>query len=271
MAMQWRQLTAEAQTAMATLARARTAPARAVERARSIRLASAGTPVPAIAQARELTQLTGRTWLKRFTAEGLEGGQDRPRAGWPALDQPAQVSAVMAAALPAPQQLGLPLACWTWDRLEASRNAEKKSPSKRSRIDARLRAEGLRWAMQETWCGARVAPECAKKRGAVTRSIPNRLRSVRSCVWRRWGRSPPSVRRGQPWVRAEPASEPPCPAERAPQESDAGRRGTGDLVGAFRPASGEALPQDSRGRTITHWGDVLGRVEVGVPEEMARL
>jgi len=54
----------------------------------------------------------------------------------------------------------------------------------------------------------------------------------------------------QQWVRAEPASEPPCPAERAPQEIDYGRRGTGYIFGAFRPASGEALTKDYLGRTI---------------------
>jgi transposase len=179
MAMKWRKLTAEEQTAIGKLARSRTAPAREVERARIMLLASAGTRVPALAQELELTQRTVRTWLKRFKAEGLEGVPDRPRSGRPAIDQPEQGSAVIAASLTAPHQLGLPFACWPWDRLEASLNAEKKIPIKRSRIDELLSAEGLRGATPETWCGARVDPAFAKKRGAVTRSLPNRLTRVR--------------------------------------------------------------------------------------------
>jgi hypothetical protein len=51
MAIKLRKLTAEEQTAIAKLARSRTAPAREVERARIILLASAGKRVPAIAPA----------------------------------------------------------------------------------------------------------------------------------------------------------------------------------------------------------------------------
>ena len=76
---------------------------------------------------------------------------------------------------------------------------------------------------------------------------------------------------GQQLVPAAPASEPPCPAERAKQEIDYGRRGKGYIFGAFRPASGEALTQDYLGRTITNWVDFLGRVEVWVPEEIERI
>jgi transposase len=114
---------------------------------------------------RDKDKLTVRTWLKRFQAEGLGGLQDRPRSGRPATYQPEQVSAVIAAALTDPQQLGLPFACWTLDWLEAYLNEEKKIPIKRSRIDELLIAEGLRWATQETWFGERVDPEFAKKRG----------------------------------------------------------------------------------------------------------
>jgi transposase len=179
MAKKLRKLLAAEQTAMEKLARSRTAPVREVERARIILLASAGKRVPAMAQELELTQLTVRTWLKRFNAEGREGLQERPRSGRPAIDPPAQVSEVMAASLTAPQQLGLPLACWTLGRLATSLNEETQIPIKRSRIDALLIAEGLHWRTQETWFGERVDPEFAKKRGALKRSIPTHLQRVR--------------------------------------------------------------------------------------------
>lgn len=179
MALKLRKLSAEEQTAIEKLARSRTAPAREVERARIILLASKDKRVRAIAQELELTQTTVRTWLKRFNDTGLDGLQDRPRSGRPATYQPEQVSEVIAASLTDPQQLGLPFACWTLDRLEAYLNEEKKIPIKRSRIDELLIAEGLRWATQETWFGERVDPEFAKKRGSLKPSTRSHLSRVR--------------------------------------------------------------------------------------------
>jgi DDE superfamily endonuclease len=76
---------------------------------------------------------------------------------------------------------------------------------------------------------------------------------------------------GQQLVGAAPAAEPPAPAPRATQEIDDGRRGKGYIFGAFQPATGEALTQDYRGRTINNGVDCLGHVEVGVPAEIERL
>jgi len=178
MAIKLKKLTAEEQSAIDKLARSRTAPAREVERAHIILLASRGKRVPAIAKELELTEITVRTWLQRFNAAGLEGLQDRPRSGRPVTYQPEQVAEVLATALTDPQQLHQPFACWTLDRLETYLNEEKKIPIKRSRIDDILIAEGLRWRTQETWFGERVDPEFAKKRGALKRSTPTRLQRV---------------------------------------------------------------------------------------------
>ena len=169
MAIKRKKLTAEEQSAIDKLARSRTAPAREVERAHIILLAKELT----------VTESTVRTWLTRFNAAGLAGLQDRPRSRRPVTYQPEQVSEVIATALTNPQHLNQPFACWTLDRLETYLNEEKKIPIKRSRIDDLLLAEGLRWRTQETWFGERVAPECAKKRGVLTRSIPRRLQRVR--------------------------------------------------------------------------------------------
>jgi transposase len=179
MAIKLKQLTAAEQSAIEKLARSRTAPAREVERAPIILLASSGKRVPVIAKDLEVTEITVRTWLKRFNAAGLAGLQDRPRSGRPVTYQPEQVSEVIATALTSPQHLNQPFACWTLDRLATYLNEEKKIPIKRSRIDDLLLAEGLRWCTQETWFGERVDPEFAKKRGALTRSIPPRRKRVR--------------------------------------------------------------------------------------------
>lgn len=74
--------------------------------------------MPAIAQELELTEITVRTWLKRFNNEGLDGLTDLPRSGRPATYSAEQVAEVIATALSDPQQLGQPFACWTLDRLE---------------------------------------------------------------------------------------------------------------------------------------------------------
>ena len=175
MAIKLKKLTAAEESAIDNLARSRTAPAREVERAHIRLLARRGTRVPAIAQARALTELTVRTWRKRFNTAGVTGLQERPRSGRPVTSQLAQGSAVIATALTNPPHLTQPCACGPLDRLETSLNAEKKMPIKRSRIDDLLLTEGLRWRTQETWFGERVAPEFAHKRGAWTRSLPPRL------------------------------------------------------------------------------------------------
>ena len=72
---------------------------------------------------------------------------------------------------------------------------------------------------------------------------------------------------GQPRVRTASATEKPPPAERARHEIDDGRRGQGDIFGALRPVTGEALTQPYTGRTIAHWVDVLERVDTWGPQK----
>ena len=134
--------------------------------------------MPAIAQQLQLTAITVRTWLKRFNAAGLAALTDKQRSGRPAAYTPPQVAEVIATSLTPPEQLGLPFASWTLDRLAAYLNAHKGIAIKRSRIDDLLIAEGLRWRTQETWFGERVYPEFAKKRGALKNSTRAPLRVV---------------------------------------------------------------------------------------------
>src|SRR3712207_7732111 len=66
-----RALTAEERSAVETLARSRTAPARQVERARVVLRASRGETPPGIAEALGLSAETVRRRIRRFNAEGL--------------------------------------------------------------------------------------------------------------------------------------------------------------------------------------------------------
>jgi transposase len=178
MALKLRQLSPEEHDTIEKFAHSRTAAARLVERAPIILLANQGHRVPAIAQQLQLTAITVRTWLTRFNAAGLAALTDKQRSGRPATYTPQQVAEVIATSLTPPEQLGLPFASWTLDRLAAYLNAHKAIAIKRSRIDDLLLAEGLRWRTQETWLGERGDPAFAQKRGALRHSRRTRLKGV---------------------------------------------------------------------------------------------
>lgn len=178
MALRLRSLTDEETAQLRHLAHARTAPARAVERAQIIWDASQGRRVPPIASTLRLCAQTVRHWVQRFNPHGLAGLADEPRPGPPKAYTPAQVSALIAAVRTKPQDLGLPLAGWTLDRLVAYLREHKGITMKRSRVDESRIAEGLRWRQQETWFGERVDPAFAEKRGASFASTkPHRTRA----------------------------------------------------------------------------------------------
>lgn len=178
MALKLRSLSPEEHETIEKFAHSRTASARLVERARIILLASQGHRVPAIAQQLQLPAITVRTWCKRFKAAGLAGRADKPRAGRPAPYAAHEVAAVIATALTPPEQLALPCASWTLERLETYVNAQQAIASKRRQMDDLLMAEGLRWRTHEPWFGERVDSEFAQKRGALKHSTRAHLRGV---------------------------------------------------------------------------------------------
>jgi len=169
-----RELTAEEASAVESLARARTASARRVERARIIWRASRGETPPIVAEMLGLSAETVRRRIRRFNAGGLAALEDGHRSGRPATYSADDVAAVIAAALTSPPSLDLPFASWTLDRLAAYLHERKGIAIRRSRIDEILLKEGLRWRRHETWFGERVDPEFAEKRGASRRSTAPR-------------------------------------------------------------------------------------------------
>ena len=76
---------------------------------------------------------TVRFWLKRFNERGLCGLEEEMRSGRPPVYSAEERSAVIAAALSRPAELGLPFASWTLDRLVAYLG-EKGIGMKRSRV-----------------------------------------------------------------------------------------------------------------------------------------
>jgi transposase len=171
-----RPLTDEEARAIERLAHSRADPARAVERARIVQQARRGARVPAIARALGLTEATVRLWLKRFNAAGLDGLTDAPRSGRPPVYRAEEVGAVVEASLTKPEEVGLPFAAWTLDRLATYLHEAKGLAIGRSRIATLLQQEGLRWRQEETRFGERVDPDFVRKRG---RSSPPTKRHLR--------------------------------------------------------------------------------------------
>lgn len=178
MALRVRELSDEERKQIRRLSQARRAPARTVERAQIIQLASEELRVPAIAARLGIGQDVVRQWLKRFNASGLAGLADQPRSGRPSTYPPEQVGEMIATALTHPQDLSQPFGCWTFQRLARYLNEAKGIGIKASRLHEILAREGLRWRTHETWFGARVDPDFAQKRGSSRPSAGSHQRAA---------------------------------------------------------------------------------------------
>lgn len=130
--------------------------------------------MPAIADELHLDPDNVRARIKRFNETGLAALEDAPRSGRPVIYTAEEVGEVIATALTNPKELGLPLAMWTLDRLQAYLFETKGVRMKRSRIEQILIAEGLRWRKHATWFGERVDSEFTEKKGRSPSSTHKR-------------------------------------------------------------------------------------------------
>jgi transposase len=184
-----RAVSEEEREALGRMARSHTLCAGLVRRAQIVLHALEGLKAPEIGARMNLGGVTVRHWLKRFNARGLEGLDEDVRSGRPPTYSAEQRSAVINAALTRPADLGLPFASWTLDRLVAYLS-EQGIAMRRSRISEIFIQEGLKWRHEETWFGARVDPEFARKRGRSSNSTRQHRRAASSSAWTRWGRRP---------------------------------------------------------------------------------
>lgn len=67
-------------------------------------------------------------------------------------------------------------------------------------------------------------------------------------------------------TRLVPETTSPPRRNRATQEADYGRRGTGYVFGAFAPATAAAFTAAYTGRTIANWVDFLDEVDGGIAD-----
>ena len=181
-AVRLRALTSEEQTKLERLVRAQTAPVRLVQRARIVKAAAAGAPVPAVARRLGVSEKMVRQWVRRFDAGGLDALDDARRAGRPPTYTEAERSRVVAKARarpPAPDLGTTPPTChWTLDRLQAELHRQGL-PIKRSQIRRILQAEHVRWQKPRTWLES-DDPAFAEKRGPSSRSTLPRRPTARS-------------------------------------------------------------------------------------------
>ena len=143
----------------------RKTPAGKARRAKIILLSNQGYTAREIADKLDCNDRTALKWINRFNKFGGAGLEEGPREGRPRVYGPEDVGTVIQAALTLPQELGLPFASWTLDRLVVYLSEEKGVGMGRTRVAEVLSREGLRWRKQEGWFGERVDPEFAEKRG----------------------------------------------------------------------------------------------------------
>lgn len=160
-----RELSEAERQMMVRWSQSRTEPARRVERAKIIRLASEGQSVLQIARSVGMSANSVRLWMKRFLAAGMTGLEDAPRSGAPPRYTAEVKGLIIATALTPPLDLGQSFASWTYERLTTYLSEQRGVRMKKTRIFEVLEAEGLRWRQQETWFGERVDPDFAAKRG----------------------------------------------------------------------------------------------------------
>ena len=169
MTLRLREVANDEQAEVGRIARSHTLGAALVRRARIVVHALGGLKAQEIATRMDLCGNTVRHWLNRFNARGLQGLEEDVRTGRPPTYSAEQRSAVITAALTRPAELGLPFACWTLDRLVAYLSGQGIA-MRRSRISEIFIREGLKGRHDETWFGARVDPDFARKRGQSSSS-----------------------------------------------------------------------------------------------------
>ena len=194
MALRVRAVSEEERKTLGRMARSPSLGAGLVRRAQIILHALEGLKAPEIGARMGLCGATARHRLQRFNARGLPGVEEDVRSGRPPTCSAEQGSAVINAALTRPADPGPPFACWTLDRLVAWLS-EQGIAMRRSRIGGILIQEGLKWRHDETWFGARVDPDFARKRGRSSSSTRRHRPTASSSASTRWDRRPAGATR----------------------------------------------------------------------------
>jgi transposase len=159
-----RALSADELLELQGLLRAEKTPGAHFRRCRLIWLVAGGY---SIAQASEYVGLhytTAHGWVKRFEAEGLPGLHSRPRSGRPRVYDAAAEDLVVDIATSRPQDLGLGFTTWSLKKLTQHLHQHEGLPGiSHEKVRSILRARGLRFLTNRTWCESNDPQFEAKK------------------------------------------------------------------------------------------------------------
>lgn len=169
-----RKLTTEEEQEIRRLAASRKAPIRLVQRAWIIAamLDNADlTASDAGLKAGFTSTATGSMWVRRFNEEGINGLQDRGRAGRPPTHSEAVRSALISLALQKPRTLGYPFELWTLERLQSAFREHEGTHLSDSTIWTWMDEEGFKWKRQQSWFheAEKHDPEFVEKRGSSSK------------------------------------------------------------------------------------------------------
>lgn len=231
-------------------------------------LSNQGHTAREIAERLDCNERTALKWIGRFNRHGVASPEEVLRSGRPRVYGPEDVGVVIQADLTLPQELGLPFASWTLDRLVAYLKEEGRGHGP----DQDRRSFGGR------------GPEVAQAGGMVRREGRSRVRRKKGAIERLYA-SPPSGSVVICIDEMSPLSVRPYPARRLVRgrecglasrarwelELDRDRKFGGYVFGAFVPASGEAFTATYTSRSIATFVDFLEKVEAWVPDSIGRV
>ena len=150
-----------------SLARARKAPLRSVQRACIILAAADGDSNAEIAREVGVHVDTVRTWRGRFAVGGMRGLADRPRSGRPPVFAATVVAGVKALACALPAEHDLPLSRWSCQDLADEAVARGITPSvSGSTVRRWLAADAIKPWLHRSWIFPRD-PDFAAKAARV--------------------------------------------------------------------------------------------------------
>lgn len=150
-----------------SLARARKAPLRSVQRACIILAAATGHSNARIARDLGLHVDTVRTWRGRFAVQGIKGLADRPRSGRPPVFPATVRVQVKALACSLPAERGLPLSRWSCADLAGEIVAHGITPAvSGSTVRRWLAADAIKPWLHRSWIFPRD-PDFAAKAARV--------------------------------------------------------------------------------------------------------
>lgn len=148
----------------------RQAVGRVALRAQMVLLADRGYSVPQIATIHACGQDVVRTWLHRYTKEGVAGLEDEPRSGRPPKD-PLAKEIVDTQASQSPVCSGHVQTCWTVATLTAFLATRFRLVLARATVRRHLKAKGWRWARPRLAPARKQDPQAAEKQAALDAAL----------------------------------------------------------------------------------------------------